>query len=93
MSKKNITSVSIKLDKHIVWETCVEHEFYTRGDNEEYEHMFDMVKDGASMDAIAEDIAKHSEIEEYVGIGCDAIDYVKKCLIVSHVKNWYFDVF
>lgn len=44
---KNLTVISIKLDKHIVWEMCVAHEFYTCGDNEEYEAMFDMIKDGA----------------------------------------------
>ena len=89
--KKDITIISVNLDKHIIWKMCVDHEFYTLGDNEEYERMFDMVKDGASVDTIAEDIAKHSYIEEREGY--DAIDYVKKCLIVSHVKNWNFDVF
>ena len=88
---KDFTVISIKLDKHIVWEMCIEHEFYTCGDNEEYEHMFNMIKDGADMDTIAEDIVKHSYIEEHEGY--DNIDYVKKCLIVSHVKNWHFDIF
>lgn len=88
---KNSTVISIKLDKHTVWEMCVEHEFYTCGDVEEYEAMFNMIEDGADIDTISEDIAKHSYIEEHVG--CDAIDYIKKCLIASHVKNWFFDVF
>lgn len=88
---KNSTVIAIKLNKNIVWEMCVEHEFYTCGDVEEYEAMFNMIEDGADIDAIAEDIAKHSYVEEYEEY--DVIGYVKKCLIASHVKNWSFDVF
>ena len=53
---------------------CIEHDWYTCGDNEEYEHLFSMlhneygVPEEMTTDKlaeIAEDIMKHSEITDY----------------------------
>ena len=54
---------------------CIDHGWYTCGDNEEYDHLLNMVYDsdlGCSVNItteklveIAEDIIDHSEIEDY----------------------------
>lgn len=51
---------------------CIEENWYTKGDNEEYSHMLDMCRDGfdyatLTTDRIAEiaaDIQKHSNVEQ-----------------------------
>lgn len=51
--------------RHTVRQTCIKHELYTCGDNEDYEHMLNWVSrlypNTENMYFIAEDIQKHSK--------------------------------
>jgi len=40
---------------------CIEKEFYTMGDNREYNLMFDMAFNGCTIEELAKDIYKHSD--------------------------------
>lgn len=63
---------SIKVKQHIPFETlrslCIEYGWYTRGTNEDYDHLFEMARNMRKHDALgirdifrmADDIKKHS---------------------------------
>lgn len=52
----------LKMDR--VWAKCVERRWYTRGNNQEYDHMLNLTKEPYSiklLEKIAKDIVAHSE--------------------------------
>lgn len=71
-----------KLGRHNMRALCIDRNWYTKGDNEEYEILLKMAeKENITTDDIVEmasDIAEHSDIVNYDFIAiCDAIAY--KC--------------
>lgn len=66
---------------------CINHDFYTRGTNEEYDDLFDYVKKHPRMDEIplsvvVGDIIKHSDIDLDVWLGI--VDDM-----VWDIKSWF----
>ena len=80
-------TINITLKPSIIRDCCIEHNFYTCGDNEEYEAMFQQAIEENDLEKTAKDIVEHSEIESLF-----PLEYVEKCLIISHVKAWKFDI-
>ena len=66
---------------------CIEHEWYTRGDNEEYDHLLqDLASakphlDTAGIIAIAEDIAAHSRLEDGEDVPAIAFEVARACSV------------
>ena len=60
--------MKILVDDMKVRQMCINENYYTCGNNEEYSHMlFDMCSEAHTVEevkAIAEDIAAHSDVEE-----------------------------
>lgn len=52
-----------------VWQMCIKHDFYTCGNNAEYEKMLDFVSNNSyslkNAYYVARDIAKHSDLTTY----------------------------
>lgn len=57
---------------------CIKYGFYTRGSNEEYEAMFDKMREGATLEILAKDIYEHSNNIAY--------NSVALALITEHDK-------
>ena len=85
--RRQAMNINITLKPSIIRDSCIEHNFYTCGDNEEYEAMFQQAREENDLEKTARDIVEHSEIESD-----NPLEYVKKCLIISHVKAWQFDI-
>lgn len=83
----NIMNINITLKPSIIRESCIEHNLYTCGDNEEYEAMFQQAIEENNLEKTAKDIVEHSEIEID-----NPLEYVEKCLIISHIKAWQFEI-
>ena len=49
--------------------------------------MFQQAREENDLEKTAMDIVEHSEIESD-----NPLEYVEKCLIISHVKAWQFDI-
>lgn len=64
MKTPNIT-VNRQWSRYTVRQTCIKHDLYTCGDNEEYDHMLSWVErlcpNTENLYFIAEDIQKHSK--------------------------------
>ena len=64
MKTPNITA-NRRWTRHTVRQTCIKHDLYTCGDNEDYEHMLSWVErlypNTENLYFIAEDIQKHSK--------------------------------
>ena len=85
--RRQAMNINITLKPSIIRESCIEHNLYTCGDNEEYEAMFQQAREENNLEKTAQDIVEHSEIESD-----NPLEYVEKCLIISHVKAWQFDI-
>lgn len=80
-------TITRKLDRDKIRAHCIEHEYYTCGNNREYSHMFDMC-DTAETDediiAVAKDIWNHSDMDEFIASGGEFEDFLwgifNKCL-------------
>ena len=71
MKTPNIT-VNRQWTRYTVRQTCIKHDLYTCGDNEDYDHMLSWVErlypNVENLYFIAEDIQKHSN-EHHVSAG------------------------
>ena len=85
--RRKAMNINTTLKPSIIRDSCIEHNFYTCGDNEEYEAMFQQAREENDLEKTARDIVEHSEIESD-----NPLEYVEKCLIISHVKAWQFDI-
>jgi len=80
-------TITRKLDRDKIRAHCIEHGYYTCGNNREYSHMFDMA-DVATTDediiAVAKDIWNHSDMQEFLASGGEFEDFLwgifNKCL-------------
>lgn len=81
-----------RLDATALRTLCIEHDWYTRGTNEQYAKLFDRLydEDGCNINLtadklfeIAEDIYQHSVIEDYT---VDTIMYV-----LAKASTYYFE--
>ena len=68
-------------------ELCIEHDWYTRGGNDEYEHLLlDLAGgkphlDTADIIAIAEDIAAHSRLGDGEDVPAIAFEVARACSV------------
>lgn len=85
--RRQAMNINITLKPSIIRESCIEHNLYTCGDNEEYEAMFQRAREENDLEKTAKDIVEHSEIEID-----NPLEYVEKCLIISHIKAWQFEI-
>lgn len=60
-----------------VREMCIDFDFYTHGDNEDYEQMLHMCRGKEAttklLEEIALDIMRHSELEKLDAVGADSV--------------------
>ena len=69
-----------------VYHLCNEKRWYTRGSNEEYERMFQMIRDGKPLNEVATDIYEHSEIAKCGNLKI-VLDELKKISVRQKTKN------
>ena len=75
------------LDARMLRSLCIEHDWYTRGDNEEYDHLLQELAAGkphldtAGIIAIAEDIAAHSDPEAGWTVEGIAFEVARACTV------------
>lgn len=78
------------MDRGKIRQHCIEHNYYTCGNNREYSHMFDMA-DVATTDeeiiAVGRDIWNHSDMKDFLASGGTFADFLwgifNKCLLYT----------
>ena len=89
-----------KINEMAIWRMadvracCIKHEYYTCGDNEDYENMLDFVSKTIptieNLYLVARDIALHSERDDY-----SLDDYIKLIMFdlskEAVIRNYLFD--
>lgn len=78
------------MDRGKIRQHCIENNYYTRGNNREYSHMFDMA-DAATTDeeiiAVGRDIWEHSDMDDFIASGGTFADFLweifNKCLLYT----------
>ncbi len=75
-----------KVSVNDVYRLCNEKRWYTCGSNEEYEKMFQIIRDGKPLNEVAADIYEHSEIAKCGNLAI-VLDELKKISVRQKTKN------
>ena len=81
-----------RLSASALRELCIEHDWYTRGGNDEYEHLLlDLAGgkphlDTADIIAIAEDIAAHSRLGDGEDVPAIAFEVARACSVTFQLR-------
>ena len=84
--------VTRRLDRDIVRDLCIKHDYYTMGDVREYDRLLDMIPleptDEDFID-IAKDIYRHTDIDRICGTySCDETEAMASILFELYNASW-----